>query len=435
MTVQVRNLSAQYVQGRPVLHGLDLEIASGQVTTVLGASGSGKTTLLRVLAGLHTPFAGEVLMDGADITGVPVDKRRVGLVPQEGALFSHLTVAANIAYGLRGVSRRRAASHPRVLEMVRLMGLEGLEGRLPHQLSGGQQQRVALARALAPQPRLLLLDEPFSALDPSLRSRLREEVFAILRQQNLPTLLITHDQEEALSCSDTVAVLCDGHLVQVGTPRELYCAPADAWVAAFVGEANVLPAGQLADVPPASATPAAAREEAGQSCAGRSGAGLAETGASRPAPGDDANPPLVVARPEQLELTVLAPSGAAGASGPERESAGRQESPAAGAAQAAAACGATDAAAAFGLAGRAGLAGATGHVVSTRFLGHSQLVTVELEPRRQAGAAAQRAGAAQQQPASGARATVTVRRAGEARALPAGTRVAVTTRGELHYLK
>ncbi|MDO4791546.1 MAG: ABC transporter ATP-binding protein, partial [Buchananella hordeovulneris] len=247
MSVSIRGVCAHYVAGKDVLHNLSLEIPAGKVTTVLGASGSGKTTLLRVLAGLHSPSQGRVFVDGADITDVPVERRRVGLVPQEGALFQHLTVAGNIAYGLRGVSRRRAASHPRVQEMLALVGLEGLEDRLPSQLSGGQQQRVALARALAPEPKLVLLDEPFSALDPSLRMRVRDEVFAILRQQNLPTLLITHDQQEALSCSDLVAVLRDGHLVQVGTPRELYSSPVDEWVAGFVGDACILPAGVVGD--------------------------------------------------------------------------------------------------------------------------------------------------------------------------------------------
>lgn len=242
MSAIVRNLSAYYIPGVPVLRSVNLEARPGEVTTVLGESGSGKTTLLRVLAGLHPASSGEVLLDGQDITRVPVEKRGVGLVPQDGALFQHLTVAGNIAYGLRGVRPRHASRHERVREMLALVGLEGLEERLPHELSGGQQQRVALARALAPQPRMLLLDEPFSALDPALRMRVREEVFAILREQNLPTVLITHDQQEALSCSDQVAVLREGRVVQSGTPQELYMSPADVWVASFVGDACILPA-------------------------------------------------------------------------------------------------------------------------------------------------------------------------------------------------
>lgn len=242
MSAIIRNLSAHYIPGVPVLRSVSMEAPPGQVTIVLGESGSGKTTLLRVLAGLHPASSGEVLLDGQDMTGVPVEKRGVGLVPQEGALFQHLTVAANIAYGLRGVSRRAAMKHPRVCELLALVGLDGLGERMPHELSGGQQQRVALARALAPEPRMLLLDEPFSALDPSLRMRVRDEVFAILREQNLPTLLITHDQQEALSCSDQVAVLREGRLVQVGSPQDLYFSPADAWVASFVGDACILPA-------------------------------------------------------------------------------------------------------------------------------------------------------------------------------------------------
>ena len=242
MSALIRNLSVHYIPGVPVLRSVNLEARPGEVTTVLGESGSGKTTLLRVLAGLHPASSGEIVLGGQDITRVPVERRGVGLVPQEGALFHHLTVAANIAYGLRGMGRRAAAKHPRIHELLALVGLEGLEERMPHELSGGQQQRVALARALAPEPRMLLLDEPFSALDPSLRTRVREEVFAILREQNLPTLLITHDQQEALSCSDQVAVLRNGHVVQSGTPRELYMSPADVWVASFVGDACILPA-------------------------------------------------------------------------------------------------------------------------------------------------------------------------------------------------
>lgn len=247
MSARIRNLSAHYVPGVPVLRSVSLEAPPGQVTTVLGESGSGKTTLLRVLAGLHPASSGQVLLDGQDMTHVPVEKRGVGLVPQEGALFQHLNVAGNVAYGLRGVRRRVACRHPRVLEMLALVGLEGLGERMPHELSGGQQQRVALARALAPQPRMLLLDEPFSALDPALRIRVREEVFAILREQNLPTMLITHDQQEALSCSDQVAVLRDGQIIQAGTPQEVYFSPADAWVASFVGDASIVPSGALRD--------------------------------------------------------------------------------------------------------------------------------------------------------------------------------------------
>lgn len=242
MSAVIHNISAHYIPGVPVLRSVSLVAQPGEVTTVLGESGSGKTTLLRVLAGLHPASSGEVLLDGQDITRVPVEKRGIGLVPQEGALFQHLSVAGNIAYGLRGVRRCAATQHPRVREMLALVGLEGLEERKPHELSGGQQQRVALARALAPQPRMLLLDEPFSALDPALRTRVREEVFAILREQNLPTLLITHDQQEALSCSDQVAVLREGRVVQTGTPQELYMSPADTWVASFVGDACILPA-------------------------------------------------------------------------------------------------------------------------------------------------------------------------------------------------
>ena len=241
MTASISELIAEYVPGSPVLDRVSLDVGDGEIVTVLGASGSGKTTLLRVIAGLHAPVSGRVSIDGVDVTRLPAERRGVGLVPQEGALFAHLDVAANVAYGLRGVRRRDAAAHPRVRELLELVGLDGYEARMPSELSGGQQQRVALARAMAPQPRLVLLDEPFSALDAGLRMRLRDDVFGILREQGLPAVLITHDQQEALSVSDRVAILRRGRIAQTGTPQELYRAPVDPWVARFVGDATVLP--------------------------------------------------------------------------------------------------------------------------------------------------------------------------------------------------
>jgi len=225
-----------------VLCGLDLAVPEGALAAVLGPSGCGKTTLLRVVAGFDTADAGEISIGGQVVTGprvsVPPERRRVGVVPQEGALFPHLSVAGNVAFGLpRG--RQRAA---RVAEMLELVGLGGYGNRMAHELSGGQQQRVALARALAPDPALVLLDEPFSALDTGLRAAVREDVRLALRAAGATAVLVTHDQQEALSMADVVAVLTGGRIVQAATPAELYRDPHDLDVATFVGEAVVLDA-------------------------------------------------------------------------------------------------------------------------------------------------------------------------------------------------
>jgi iron(III) transport system ATP-binding protein len=225
----------------PVLSGVDLTVPAGKLTAVLGASGCGKTTLLRVVAGFVAPDAGEVSIGGRTVVGsgtwLPPERRRVGIVPQEGALFPHLTVAGNVGFGL---SRGRSAA--RVEEMLELVGLSGYGRRMPHELSGGQQQRVALARALAPEPALVLLDEPFSALDTSLRAAVRADVRAALHAAGATAVLVTHDQQEALSMADLVAVLRDGRIVQSAPPDNLYARPVDLQVANFVGEAVVLPA-------------------------------------------------------------------------------------------------------------------------------------------------------------------------------------------------
>ena len=208
----------------PVLTGLDLNVPAGSFTAILGSSGSGKTTLLRLLAGFDRPDRGvlkigERVVDGAGVHVQP-ELRRIGYVPQEGGLFPHLTVAANVGFGLSRTARRG-----RVRELLELVGLTDLGRRYPHQLSGGQQQRVALARALAIEPEVVLLDEPFASLDAHLRASVREEVQRILRASATTTLLVTHDQDEALSLSDRVAVLRDGKIAQHATPQELY-APA-----------------------------------------------------------------------------------------------------------------------------------------------------------------------------------------------------------------
>ncbi|NLG46223.1 ABC transporter ATP-binding protein [Gordonia sp. (in: high G+C Gram-positive bacteria)] len=228
------------------LRGVDLDVADGDLTAILGPSGCGKTTLLRILAGFDRPDSGEVRLGGEVVAGpgvfVKPEKRSVGIVAQEGALFPHLSVAANIAYGLPGgrLSSLRAADRAkraeRVEEMLRLVGLPGYGDRRPAQLSGGQQQRVALARALAPAPSVILLDEPFSALDAALRVDLREEVRDLLRSIRTTAVLVTHDQNEALSLADNVALMRDGRVVQAGTPHDMYAHPADPEAAAFLGD-------------------------------------------------------------------------------------------------------------------------------------------------------------------------------------------------------
>jgi iron(III) transport system ATP-binding protein len=232
--------------GHPVLRGVDLEVPAGALLAVLGGSGSGKTTLLRAVAGFHRVEAGTVHLAGrlvaqarnGRVVDVPAERRRVGLVPQDGALFGHLTVAGNVGFGLDRGARRG----PRVAEVLELVGLAGFERRTPAELSGGQQQRVALARALAPEPALVLLDEPFTALDAGLRAEVREQVRAALRAAGATAVLVTHDQQEALGAADVVAVLRDGRVVQAAPPRTLYAEPADLGVGTFVGEAVVLPA-------------------------------------------------------------------------------------------------------------------------------------------------------------------------------------------------
>jgi iron(III) transport system ATP-binding protein len=223
----------------PVLAGLNLSVPAGSLTAILGSSGSGKTTLLRLLAGFDRPDRGTVkigewIVDGKGIHIHP-EHRRIGYVPQEGGLFPHLTVAANVGFGLPRAARRK-----RVGEMLELVGLSDLARRYPHQLSGGQQQRVALARALAIEPEVVLLDEPFASLDAHMRASVREEVRQILHASSATTLLVTHDQDEALSLADLVAVLREGRIAQYATPRELYARPLDNELARFVGEANLI---------------------------------------------------------------------------------------------------------------------------------------------------------------------------------------------------
>ena len=222
------------------VEGVDLSVDSGELVVLLGPSGCGKTTLLRLLAGFERPDAGSIRLRSEVVAGpgrfTPPERRNVGMVFQDYALFPHLDVTANVGYAL---GRRPDAR--RVEEVLGLVGLDGLGTRRPHELSGGQQQRVALARALAPRPPLVLLDEPFSNLDASLRRRVRHEVRDILRAAGASGLLVTHHQEEALSVGDRVVVMRDGRIVQAGTPEAVYLQPASRWVARFLGDVEVLP--------------------------------------------------------------------------------------------------------------------------------------------------------------------------------------------------
>ncbi|KAB2340188.1 ABC transporter ATP-binding protein [Actinomadura rudentiformis] len=240
--LRIEGLTMGYGPDTTVLHGIDLTVPSGSLAAVLGPSGCGKTSLIRVIAGFLRARAGTVTVGGRTLTGpgthVPPERRRIGIVPQEGALFPHLSVAANVAFGVTD----RATRRQRTEEMLDLVGLAGYGDRMPHELSGGQQQRVALARALAPEPALVLLDEPFNALDSALRAGVRADVRAALHAIGATALLVTHDQQEALSTADIVAVVRDGRIAQCGTPQDVYDHPADPWIAGFVGDAVLLPA-------------------------------------------------------------------------------------------------------------------------------------------------------------------------------------------------
>lgn len=233
--------------GVRALDGVDLDVETGELMAILGPSGCGKTTLLRSVAGFERIDTGRIALAGhavaLDGLHLATHRRKIGIVPQEGALFPHLSVAENVGFGLPRRSRGRAG---RVEEFLELVGLGGFGRRMPHELSGGQQQRVALARALAPRPALVLLDEPFSALDAALRTELRADVRRVLHEQSMTALLVTHDQSEALSMADRIAVMSAGRVIQTAAPLDLYSHPADPWVATFLGEASWLP-GRVVD--------------------------------------------------------------------------------------------------------------------------------------------------------------------------------------------
>jgi putative spermidine/putrescine transport system ATP-binding protein len=235
--VELRQLHRRF--GEVVaLAGIDLEIPSGEFVSFLGPSGCGKTTALRLIAGFDRATSGQVLVDGKDLTGVPPNRRDIGMVFQAYSLFPNMTAARNVEFGLRVRRQGRGDRRERARELLELVGLGDAADRYPHQLSGGMQQRVALARALAIEPRLLLLDEPLSALDAKVRVQLREEIRRIQTRLGITTIYVTHDQEEALSISDRVAVLSRGKIEQIGTPADIYGAPATPFVAEFVGTMN-----------------------------------------------------------------------------------------------------------------------------------------------------------------------------------------------------
>ena len=246
VAISIRGASKSYGTVRAVKPAW-LAVERGELFAVLGPSGCGKTTLLRLIAGFERPDDGLVEVAGRPMAGpgvwVPPEKRRIGMVFQDYALFPHLTVADNVRFGLRGSDgrrRRRGGVEGRARSALELVSLQHKAERYPHELSGGERQRVALARALAPEPEVVLLDEPFSSLDATLRAGLRREVELILREAEASAVFVTHDQEEALSLADRVAVMRDGSVIQTGTPEDVYYRPADRWTAQFVGEVNLL---------------------------------------------------------------------------------------------------------------------------------------------------------------------------------------------------
>jgi len=247
VALELSGVARHYGEVRAV-DGVDLVVPPGRTLALLGPSGCGKSTLLRVVAGLEPPDAGSLSMDGRDLSGVPPQRRGIGMVFQDYALFPHLSLKDNVAFGLveRGWSRNEREA--RVRELLDVMGLTGLERRRPQALSGGQQQRVALARALAPRPALLLLDEPLSNLDRTLRDELMDELAELLGELDVQAIHVTHDQNEAFALADRVAVMHDGRIVQEGTPDELVEAPRSAWMARFLGLRELIPAGQAKEL-------------------------------------------------------------------------------------------------------------------------------------------------------------------------------------------
>jgi putrescine transport system ATP-binding protein len=279
--------------GAAAVDGVSLDIFEGEFFALLGPSGCGKTTLLRLLAGFETPDAGRILLDGHDIAPMPPYRRPVNMMFQSYALFPHLTVERNVAFGLKqdGLSKPEIAA--RVAEMLALVKLEGLAARKPHQLSGGQRQRVALARSLVKRPRVLLLDEPLAALDKKLRGETQFELMHLKQRLGLTFVIVTHDQEEAMTVADRIGVMHDGRLVQVATPPELYEQPSSRWIADFIGDVNLIE-GKVVDANPAATAIASAG-------VGR----LRVTSGSGAKPGDTV---WVALRPEKVRIAREPPA-------------------------------------------------------------------------------------------------------------------------------
>ena len=237
--VSLRGVQKSYDGETLIVKDLNLDIRKGEFLTLLGPSGSGKTTSLMMLAGFETPTAGEILLDGRSLNKLPPHKRDIGMVFQNYALFPHMTVQANVAFGLKQEGVDAAEIHDRVFEALDLVQMAGYSRRKPHQLSGGQQQRVALARSLVKRPKLLLLDEPMSALDKQIRQKTQIELVRILEQVGVTCIMVTHDQEEAMTMAHRLAVMTEGQIVQMGTPQEVYAFPRSRFVAGFIGSTNL----------------------------------------------------------------------------------------------------------------------------------------------------------------------------------------------------
>jgi len=264
MLLEVSSVSKSF-GGTPVLSDISFHADEGEIVCLLGPSGCGKTTLLRIVAGLETADSGQVLFDGRSLDEVPVHQRDFGLMFQDYALFPHRDVTANVAFGLRMQSLPRHEIQGRISEMLALVGLSGYGHRRVYELSGGEQQRVALARSLAPDPRLLMLDEPLGSLDRALREELMNELRAILKRVGVTAIYVTHDQQEAFAVADRVIIMDRGRIVQQGTPQTVYCQPASSWVARFLGLTNLLPGRVVSIDPPQVSTaigPIAFREMA-----------------------------------------------------------------------------------------------------------------------------------------------------------------------------
>src|SRR5512139_3024021 len=239
MSIELKGVTKRFGDVAAV-NNVTFSVREGELMALLGPSGGGKTTVLRMIAGLEMPTSGDVFIRGQRVNNVSVQQRNIGFVFQNYALFKNMNVFKNIAFGLKIKKWKRSDTHDRISELLKLFGLEGLEKRYPHQLSGGQRQRVAIARALAPKPSVLLLDEPFGAVDAKIRQELREWLVRLHHDLNVTTIFVTHDQEEAMKVSNRIVIFSKGNLEQIGTPREVYEEPANEFVARFIGVINVI---------------------------------------------------------------------------------------------------------------------------------------------------------------------------------------------------